>query len=150
MHPPLANVITLGALDLARLRAFYRALDWPQVIDEEDFAAFELRGAVLALFPRATLAADGHVDPSPDTGLRFTIGLMTDTREEVDAVVDQMRAAGAVVTKSAEDAEFFEGRSAYLSDPEGNFWEIAWAPADNPIVAAAHRDAGLQPRVPAA
>ena len=52
MHAPLANLITLGALDLARLRAFYGALDWPQILDEEDFAAFELRGAVLALFPR--------------------------------------------------------------------------------------------------
>lgn len=142
MHAPLANVITLGALNMARLRAFYRALDWPQIIDEEDFAAFELRGAVLALFPRAKLAADGRVDPSADVGLRFTIGFMAETRDEVDAVVDQMRVAGAVVTKAAEDAEFFEGRSAYVSDPEGNFWEIAWAPDDNPVVAAAKRAAG--------
>lgn len=138
MQAPLANVITLGALDLARLRAFYGALGWPQIMDE-DFAAFELRGAVLALFPRAKLAADGRVDPSPDVGLRFTIGFMAETRDEVDAVVDQMRAAGAVVTKAPEDAEFFEGRSAYVSDPEGNFW--AWAPDDNPIVAAARRSA---------
>ena len=28
MQAPLANVITLGALDLARLRAFYGALGW--------------------------------------------------------------------------------------------------------------------------
>lgn len=141
MHAPLANVITLGALDMPRLRAFYGALEWPQIVDEENFAAFELRGAVLALFPRAKLAADGRVDPTPDVGCRFTIGLMTDTREEVDVVVDLMRAAGAVVTKAAEDAEFFEGRSAYVSDPEGNFWEVAWAPHDNPIVAAARRAA---------
>lgn len=67
---------------------------------------------------------------------------MAETRDEVDAVVDQMRAAGAVVTKAPEDAAFFEGRSACVSDPEGNFWEVAWAPDDNPIVAARRSAAG--------
>src|SRR5262249_37078356 len=35
------------------------------------------------------------------------------------------------------NAEFFEGRDAYFADPEGNYWEIAWAPDTNPVVAAA-------------
>jgi hypothetical protein len=47
------------------------------------------------------------------------------------------------VTKEPTDAEFFEGRDAYFADPEGNYWEIAWARADNPVVAAARRAAGL-------
>jgi catechol 2,3-dioxygenase-like lactoylglutathione lyase family enzyme len=58
-QPPLANVITLGARDLPALRDFYRRLGWPQVVDGDDYAAFELRGAVLALFPADKLAADG-------------------------------------------------------------------------------------------
>ena len=57
------------------------------------------------------------------------------------ALAETMRRAGAVVTKEPEDAEFFEGRSCYLRDPEGNFWEIAWAPESNAIVAAARRAA---------
>jgi transposase len=61
----LANVmITLGARDLARLRGFYRGLGWPQIIDEDDFAAFELRGVVPALFPVAQLARDGNTEPA--------------------------------------------------------------------------------------
>ncbi len=32
---------------------------------------------------------------------------------------------------------------AYFADPEDNYWEIAWAPRDNPIVAAARRAAGI-------
>ena len=146
MPAPLANVFTLGAVDFSRLRAFYQALDWPQVVDDDEFAAFELRGAVLALFPRAKLAADGRVEPSPDSRLRFTVGVMADSREDVDSIVAQMRAAGATVTKEPEDAEHFEGRSAYLSDPEGNFWEVAWAPDDNPIAAAAKRAASTAPK----
>jgi predicted lactoylglutathione lyase len=145
----LANVITLGAVDFVRLRGFYQALKWPQVVDDEDFAAFELRGAVLALFAATRLAADGRADPDlAHPGLRFTIAVMAPSRDDLDQLVDKMRAAGAVVTKEPTDAEFFEGRSAYVADPEGNFWEIAWAPDDNAIVAAAKRAAGITPEPP--
>jgi hypothetical protein len=46
-----------------------------------------------------------------------------------------------VDSRSVLDSEFFEGRSCYFADPEENFWEVAWAPPDNPIVAAARRAA---------
>jgi predicted lactoylglutathione lyase len=142
--PPLANLITLGARDLPALRNFYRALGWPQITDDGDFAAFELRGIVLALFPLEKLAGDGNTDPDPGTGgIRFTIGVMVDSADEVDRLTEQMRAAGARVTKEPVDAEFFTGRSAYLSDPEGNYFEIAWADLpSNPVVIAARRAAG--------
>jgi uncharacterized protein len=133
---PLADVmITLGARDLPRLRGFYRELGWPQIIDDDDFAAFELRGVVLALFPIAQLARDGNTEPALGSGggIRFTIGIMVDTPEEVDQLAEQMRNAGARVTKQPVDAEFFTGRSAYLCDPEGNYFEITWAEPDNPI-----------------
>jgi uncharacterized protein len=35
------------------------------------------------------------------------------------------------------------GRDAYFADPEGNYWEIAWSPPDNPVSAAARRAAGI-------
>ncbi|MDX6308462.1 MAG: uncharacterized protein QOI06_1508 [Nocardioidaceae bacterium] len=55
-----------------------------------------------------------------------------------------MRGAGARVTKEPVDAEFFTGRSAYLCDPENNFFEIAWADMPtNPVVIASRRAAGL-------
>ena len=143
---PLANVFTIGARDFLRLRDFYRRLGWPQVVDDEDFAAFELQGAVLALFPVKKLAADGNAEPEPGSeGIRFTIGVMVEHQHDVDRLVNRMRMAGGRVTKEPVDAEFFEGRSAYVADPEGTYWEIAWAPPENPIVAAARRSAGLQP-----
>ena len=54
-----------------------------------------------------------------------------------------MRQAGGKLTKNPIDAEFFVGRDAYFADPEGNYWEIAWAGPDNPVVAAARRAAGV-------
>ena len=141
---PLANVFTLGVRDLTRQRTFYRHLELPQIVDDDDFAAFELRGAVLALFPVEKLAADGRGTPEPGRGgIRFTIGIVVGNAAEVDRWAERFRAAGGQVTKEPVDAEFFEGRSAYVGDPEGNFFEIVWAGPDNAIATAAYRAAGL-------
>jgi predicted enzyme related to lactoylglutathione lyase len=118
---------------------------WPQVMDDGEFAVFELRGIVLAVFPLAKLARDGNTEPESSTGgIRFTIGLQVDSADEVDRLTEHMRAAGARVTKEPVDAEFFTGRSAYLCDPEGNYFEIVWADMpNNPAVIAARRAAGF-------
>ena len=141
---PLANVITLGVRNLEAQRAFYRRLGWETTFEADDYAAFELRGAVLTLFPIENLAADGGADADRLAGgIRFSIGVMAESPDDVDALIDRVRAAGGRVTKDPIAAEYFEGRSAYFADPEGNYWEVAWAPGDNPIVAAAKRAAGI-------
>ena len=140
---PLANIITLGVTDWDAERDFYRRLGWPQVFDGEDFAVFELRGALLALFPIEKLATDARARPSVGNGgIRFSVIISVDEPHEVDRMVEQARTAGATVTKEPVEAEFFAGRDAYFADPEGNFWEVAWAPADNLVAVAAHRAAG--------
>src|SRR6059036_861254 len=109
--PPIANVITLGAQSVSTLRDFYQRLGWPLIIDDEDFAAFELRGAVLALFAADKLAADGRATVEPrQGGIRFTLGIMVDSRDEVDRMADLVRQSGGRLTKQPVDAEFFEGR----------------------------------------
>ena len=143
-QPPLANTITLGVRDLKAERAFYEALGWPATFSTDDFVVFELRGALLALFPIEKLADDAHAEAGAgDRGIRFSIIICVETAEEVSALAEQVRRAGGTVTKDPVDAEFHEGRSAYFTDPEGNYFEIAWAPETNPVVAAARRAAGL-------
>lgn len=142
-RPPLANMITLGVQDLARERDFYQRLGWPVVLDTDDFVVFELRGAVLALFPREQLARDAHTQPAPaGTGIASSVIIIVDRAEDVDELADQARAAGATLTKPPTDAEFFQGRDAYFADPEDNYWEIAWARDTNPVTEAARRAAG--------
>lgn len=145
LHQPLANIVTLGVRDFAAEREFYRRLHWPQVFDSEDFAVFELRGILLALFPVDQLAADARARAEGDGGgIRFSIIINAETRDEVDEMAAAFRAAGAIVSKPPTDAEFFDGRSAYVSDPEGNYWEIAWAADEgNSVVVAARRAAGI-------
>src|SRR5947209_9098094 len=132
---PLANIITLGVQDLDRQRGFYRRLGWPLVFDGDDFVVFELRGAILALFPVEQLAADGRTRPELSRGgIRFSVIISVDTPEQVDQLAALVQSAGGMLTKPPVDGEFFVGRDAYFCDPEGNYWEIAYAPPDNPAV----------------
>ena|SRR5579863_2219380 len=140
---PLANIITLGVRDFAGERAFYRRLGWPTVLDSDEFVVFELRGALLALFPIDQLAEDARARPETNRdGIRFSIIVSVDAASEVDEMAAVFLDAGGTVSKPPTDAEFFDGRSAYASDPEGNYWEIAYAAPGNAVVAAARRVAG--------
>jgi uncharacterized protein len=142
-EPPLANTITLGVRDLDHERDFYRRLGWPLAFDSDGFVVFELRGALLALFPVDQLGADAHAPAELGRGgIRSAIIIIADRPDDVDAIVQRAGEAGATVTKPPTDAEFFEGRDAYFADPEGNFWEVAWSAEDNPVTAAARRAAG--------
>jgi predicted lactoylglutathione lyase len=143
-QPPLANMITLGVHDLAREREFYSQLGWPIAFDTEGFVVFELRGAVLALFPIADLARDAQAPAGTAAdGIRSSVIIVVDRPDEVDELAERARAAGARVTKEPTDPEFFAGRDAYFADPEGNYWEIAWTAEANPVTEAARRAAGL-------
>ena len=138
----LANVTTFGVEDLVREQAFYSDLGWPIVFEAEDFIVFELSGALLALFPLDKLAADSHAEPEPRRGgIRSSIIVNVERPEHVDELADRVARAGGVLTKPQTDAEFFLGRDAYFADPEGNYWEIAYAPSDNPVTVAARRAA---------
>src|SRR5438105_15783777 len=111
MLPPLANVFTLGARDLTRLRAFYDRLGWPVVFEDQEFVAYGLRGAVVCLFPVDKLAADGRTDPEPSrAGMRFSIGILVDSSAEVDALAEQVRQAGGRRNIEPVNDEFLRAR----------------------------------------
>jgi uncharacterized protein len=145
-QPPLANTVTLGVQDFSRERGFYQRLGWPIVFESDGFTLFQLRGAVLALFQLGQLARDAHAPAGPiSAGIRSAVIITVDRPDDVDELASRAPAAGATVTKEPTDAEFFEGRDAYFADPEGNNWEIAWAPGTNPVVAVARRAASQPP-----
>ena len=129
--PQRLSVLTLGALDLPRLRTFYEALGWvPRSGSNDEFTAFLAGGAILALYPRHLLQAEAAPDlAAPDTEAwnGLTLALNVQDRAEVDVVFDQAVAAGARPIAAPQDREW-GGRSAYIADPENNRWEIAWAP----------------------
>ncbi len=130
MIPARTTVITLGAYDMPSMRAFYHNLGWPETPTSTDgFASFRTSGAILALFPFDDLAKDARV-PRSDVGTNFrgvTVAINVESRDLVDSTIDELRAANARITKVPHD-EVWGGRSAYFADPEGNIWEVVWAP----------------------
>jgi predicted lactoylglutathione lyase len=127
--PARLSLVTLGAVDLPRLRAFYGALGWSENAGGTDqYASFDTGGARLALFPLDALYADAHVDEPSSSPRPFgvTMAINCSQKSDVDDAMDVVRVAGGTVTKDPEDA-FWGGYSACFTDPEGNLWEIAWS-----------------------
>ena len=126
--PARLSIVTIGARDLPALRRFYLALGWAEQPSSGDgYAAFILGGAMLALYPLDSLAeeaAPGEARPSGWSGI--TLACNVDSRETVDAAFAAAVEAGAMAIGEPTD-RFWGGRSAYIADPEGHRWEIAWA-----------------------
>jgi uncharacterized protein len=121
------SLVTLGVADLDRSRRFYEALGWHGSGDQADVVFFQAAGIVLALWSRASLAADARVTAEGSGFAGIALAYNARTREEVDAVLAEAKAAGGEITKPAE-AVFWGGYAGYFADPDGHLWEVAWNP----------------------
>ena len=121
------SLITLGVRDLARARDFYDKLGWTTGAQpEDDVAFFQAGDMIVALWDRASLAEDSCVEDGGGWG-GTTLALNLGSPEEVDAVIEEARAAGATIGREPEK-RFWGGYSAVFIDPEGHPWEIAHNP----------------------
>jgi len=125
------SLVTLGVADLERARRFYEeGLGWRRGNRHAEVVFFQLPGMVLALWPRAALAADAGLPPEAAQEVAFggiALAYCTRSREEVDSVLAEAEAAGARILKPAQDA-FWGGYTGYFADPDGHAWEVAWNP----------------------
>jgi hypothetical protein len=120
------SLVTLGVDDLDRARAFYERLGWRRGDDNDDVVFFQVGGLVLALWDRAALADDSAVEDSGGWG-GVTLALNVRTPEEVDAVLEEAREAGAVIGRRGAET-FWGGYSGVFVDPDGHPWEVAHNP----------------------
>jgi catechol 2,3-dioxygenase-like lactoylglutathione lyase family enzyme len=132
---PRITLITLAVNDLERAVSFYRdglGLATEGIVgtgfEYGAVAFFDLQsGLKLALWPRTSLAKDTGLPPGDPNATEFTIGHNVSSKTEVDAVMQQARAAGALIVKPARDT-FWGGYAGYFQDPDGHLWEVAWNP----------------------
>jgi predicted lactoylglutathione lyase len=128
--PQRISYITLGARDMATLRAFYAQSGWQERPgSSDDFATYEAGAVILALYPLGQLgqeAAPGEPMPSKVWN-GITLGVNVESTEAVDEAFRSAVAAGARVVASPVKREW-GGYSGYIADPEGNRWELTWAP----------------------
>jgi catechol 2,3-dioxygenase-like lactoylglutathione lyase family enzyme len=120
------SLVTLGVGDLARAEAFYSALGWQRGNDEEDVVFFQCGGLVVALWDRASLAEDSVVTDGGGWG-GVTLALNVRSTAEVDAVLDEARAAGATIGRPGAETAW-GGYSGIFVDPDGHPWEVAHNP----------------------
>ena len=121
------SLITLGVSDLARSRAFYEALGWQTGAGPDDDVCFFQAGCmVVALWSRASLAEDSGVEDNGGWG-GITLAYNTRSPAEVDAVIEEARAAGGAIPREPGET-FWGGYSAMFLDPDGHPWEVAHNP----------------------
>ncbi len=121
------SLVTLGVADVGRARAFYEALGWTTgAAPEDDVVFFPAGGMVVALWDRGSLAEDSGVADSGGWG-GVTLAHNVRSPAEVDAVVQEARAAGANIVREPGET-FWGGYSAAFTDPDGHTWEIAHNP----------------------
>jgi uncharacterized protein len=140
MMKPRISVLTLGVADLERALAFYRdglGLPTEGIVGREfehgAVAFFALAGGLkLAIWAQDDIAHDSGLPKGQDNDpTAFTIGHNVASPEEVDAVLDLARRAGADIVKPAQNT-FYGGYAAYFRDPDGHLWEVVWNPANLP------------------
>lgn len=133
-HPsvePRISLITLGVTDFARSLRFYRdGLGWPtRATEGSDIAFFNTSGTKFAIYPLDKLAGDisPALAPSRPGFSGITLAHNVRSRDEVAKVLACAEGAGAVIVKPAQDASW-GGHSGYFTDPDGYYWEVAFAP----------------------
>lgn len=123
------SVVMLGVEDVDRAKRFYVEGMGAEV--DQDFPGFVRcrlgeGSSMLALHAWDAVAQDASV-PSEGSGFRgISLHYITDSRDEVDAVMRTALAAGATEVKAAAPAEW-GGYFGYFSDPDGYLWKIATA-----------------------
>jgi uncharacterized protein len=121
------SLVTLGVADLSRSRAFYEALGWTtRAKPDDDVVFFQAGGMIVALWGRNELAGDSGVDDAGGWG-GITLAHNVRSPQEVDAVLDEARAAGAAIPRPGA-ATFWGGYSGVFVDPDGHPWEVAHNP----------------------
>jgi catechol 2,3-dioxygenase-like lactoylglutathione lyase family enzyme len=121
------SLVTLGVRDLGRARSFYEAMGWrTRAAPEDDVVFFQAGGLIVALWDRGELAKDSTVEDAGGWG-GVTLAYNVSSPEEVDAVIDEARIAGATIGREPAKT-FWGGYSGVFVDPEGHPWEIAHNP----------------------
>ncbi len=121
------SLITLGVRDMAQAAAFYEALGWARVENQEGVVAFDLIGQTLGLYPLDKLAGDIGLDPADLGNGAVTLGYNCRQKDEVAQMLEAAQAAGARILKPAADV-FWGGHHGYFQAPDGSIWEVAHNP----------------------
>jgi uncharacterized protein len=126
---PRISFVTLAVRDLEAARRFYvDGLGWAPELDVSGEVVMIRAGErlILSLWDEAHFEAEvgriGRAEGVPPFALAHNVA----TPEQVDAVLEDARAAGADVGEAVR--RDWGGYTGYFADPDGVRWEIAYNP----------------------
>lgn len=126
------NLICLGVKDLRKSLAFYKDIGFStsETSEEPAIVFFNNEGSKLELYPIDELAKDiNEENPPKSIGGQFsgiTLACNMKSKEAVDEVMSKVEAAGGAIVKMPRIVSW-GGYSGYFSDPDGYYWELAYA-----------------------
>jgi uncharacterized protein len=121
------SMIMIGARDIAALSRFYEnGLGWiPWRRGGSGSMMFKVGEALLVFIDQSYLAAERGTPMA--AGSRQSLAVFVESPGEVDLTLATAVHAGATLTSAARprDGDMYSG---YFDDPEGNSWEVVFAP----------------------
>ncbi|WP_423190457.1 VOC family protein [Alkalibacterium sp. f15] len=126
------NLVCIGVKDMSRALAFYKGIGFqtPETSESPPIVFFDNEGSKLELYPISELQTDIDPDDPPAlsvgefSGITFACNMKT--KEDVDATMKLVEAAGGEVVKSPQTV-FWGCYSGYFRDLDGYYWELAYS-----------------------
>ncbi|MGI6152481.1 MAG: VOC family protein [Christensenellaceae bacterium] len=126
------NIICLGVRDMAKSLRFYKDIGFRtyEKKDNPPVVFFDTQGTKLELFPIEQLAKDIDANSPPEISKSgfggITLAINLKSENEVDSFMETVLKSGGVLAKKPEKV-FWGGYSGYFRDPDGYYWEVAYA-----------------------
>lgn len=131
---PTLAFINLPVTDLERSKRFFTDLGWELSPDftDQNGACVVVSDTIFVMILRTEFFGTfTHKEVADASRTTETItALTTDSREEVDALVDRALAAGGVAYRETQDHGWMYERS--FADPDGHQWEVIWMDPNGP------------------
>ena len=124
------SFISLAVPDLEAVRAFYvDGLGWSEAMHVAGDVSMIQVADRLVLSWWAEPGFEAEVGPirRGEGHAPITLAHNVADRDQVDAVLEEARGAGASYVGAAEEREW-GGYTGYFADPAGFRWEVAWNP----------------------
>lgn len=127
------NLITLGTKDIVKAHTFFKNLGFETSIRGPESSPgiifFKNEGTRIALYPIEELAKDVNKENPPAITNGFagiTLAYNAKSMEEVDAVIERAKLAGAAIQKEPKETDW-GGYGGYFTDLDGYYWEVAYS-----------------------
>jgi predicted lactoylglutathione lyase len=122
------NMIMIGTANITALSRFYElGLGWtPCRTGGSGSIMYKVGELLLVFIDRSYLATERG--EGMGAGSKQSFAVFVESRAEVDLTVAKALDAGATLTSAARprDGDMY---SSYFNDPEGNSWEVVFAPS---------------------